>query len=34
VLHRTHHYKAQHMAVRLMLAGEGAVVARNVALLR
>jgi hypothetical protein len=34
VLHRTHHYKAEHMAVRLMLAGEGAVVARNVALLR
>jgi hypothetical protein len=34
LLHRTHHDKAEHMAVRLMLAGEGAVVARNVALLR
>jgi len=34
LLHRTHHYKAEHMAVRLMLAGESAVVARNIALLR
>jgi hypothetical protein len=34
MLHRTHHYKAEHMAVRLMLAGEGTVVARNIALLR
>jgi hypothetical protein len=34
VLHRTHHYKAEHIAVRLMLAGEGAVVGRNIALLR
>jgi hypothetical protein len=34
VLHRTHHYKAEHMAVRLMLAGEGTVVGRNIALLR
>jgi hypothetical protein len=34
ILHRTHHYKAEHIAVRLMLAGEGAVVGRNIALLR
>jgi len=34
MLHRTHHYKAEHLAVRLMLAGEGAAVARNIALLR
>jgi len=34
VLHRTHHYKAEHIAVRLMLAGEGAVVGHNIALLR
>jgi hypothetical protein len=34
MLHRTHHYKAEHVAVRLMLAGEGAVVGRNIALLR
>jgi hypothetical protein len=34
LLHRTHHYRAEHLAVRLMLAGEGAVVAHNIALLR
>ncbi|HEX4423881.1 MAG TPA: hypothetical protein VH079_00680 [Terriglobales bacterium] len=34
MLHRTHHYKAEHMAVRLMLAGEGTAVGRNIALLR
>jgi hypothetical protein len=34
ILHRTHHYKAEHLAVRLMLAGEGAAVANNIALLR
>ena len=34
VLHRTHHYKAERIAVRLMLAVEGAVVAQNVAGLR
>ena len=34
ILHRTHHYKAEHIAVRLMLAGEGIVVAHNLALLR
>jgi hypothetical protein len=34
MLHRTHHYKAEHIAVRLMLAGEGAVVGRNIELLR
>ncbi len=34
VLHRTHHYKAEHIAVRVMLAGEGAVVGHNIALLR
>jgi hypothetical protein len=34
LLHRTHHYKAEHIAVRLLLAGEGAVVAHNVAMLR
>jgi hypothetical protein len=34
MLHCTHHYKAEHIAVRLMLAGEGAAVGRNIALLR
>ncbi len=34
VLHRTHHYKAERITVRLMLAGEGAVVGHNIALLR
>ncbi len=34
MLHRTHHYKAERVAVRLMLAGEGAVVGHNIALLR
>jgi hypothetical protein len=34
MLHRTHHDKAEHIAVRLMLAGEGAVVGRNIELLR
>jgi hypothetical protein len=34
VLHRTHHYRAERITVRLMLAGEGAVVGHNIALLR
>lgn len=34
LLHRTHHYKAERIAVRLLVFGEGAVVARNVAVLR
>jgi hypothetical protein len=34
LLHRTHHYKAERIAVRLLVLGEGAVVARNFAVLR
>ncbi|HZQ24684.1 MAG TPA: DUF5658 family protein [Terriglobales bacterium] len=33
-LHKTHHDKAQRIAMRLLLAGEGAVVAHNIAALR
>jgi len=34
LLHRTGHYKAERIAVRLMLAGEGYAVGQNIALLR
>jgi hypothetical protein len=34
LLHRTHHYKAERIAVRLMLAGEGFAVGQNIAVLR
>jgi hypothetical protein len=34
LLHRTHHHKAERIAVRLMIIGEGAVVAHNVSALR
>jgi hypothetical protein len=33
-LHKTHHYKAEHIVVRTLLAGEGAVVGHNIAALR
>ncbi len=33
-LHRTHHYKAERIAVRVMLAAEGIAVGQNIALLR
>jgi hypothetical protein len=34
VLHQTHHYKAERIAMRLIVGGEGAVVANNIAALR
>ncbi len=34
LLHQTHHYKAEHIAMRLMIAGEGGFVANNVVVLR
>ncbi len=34
LLHHTHHYKAEHIAMRLMIAGEGAFVANNVLVTR
>lgn len=34
LLHRTQHHKAERIVTRLMMAGEGAVVAHNIALLR
>lgn len=34
VLHHTHHYKAERIAMRLIVGGEGAVVANNIAALR
>lgn len=34
LLHHTHHYKAERIAMRLMIAVEGAVVANNIAVLR
>ena len=33
LLHRTHHYKAERIAMRLIVGGEGAVVGHNVAVL-
>jgi len=34
LLHRSHHYKAERMSLRLMVAGEGAVVGHNIATIR
>jgi hypothetical protein len=34
LLHRTHHYKAERIAMRLIVGGEGAVVANNIVALR
>jgi len=34
LLHRTHHYKAERIAMNLILGGEGAVVARNICAIR
>ena len=34
LLHQTHHYKAEHIAMRLMIAGEGGFVANNLVVLR
>jgi Domain of unknown function (DUF5658) len=34
LLHATHHYRAERIALRLVLAGEGALVGHNIALLR
>ena len=34
VLHRTHHYKAERIALNLLIGGEGAVVARNIYAIR
>jgi hypothetical protein len=34
LLHRTHHYKAERIAMNLLIAGEGAVVARNIYAIR
>ncbi len=34
LLHRTHHYKAERITMRLMVAGESAVVANNIATIR
>src|SRR5207245_10332912 len=34
LLHVMHHYRAERITMRLILAGEGAIVARNIALLR
>jgi hypothetical protein len=34
ILHRTRHYKAERIVMRLMVAGEGAVVANNIARIR
>ena len=33
LLHRTHHYKAERFAMRFMVAGEGAIVGNNIAVL-
>ena len=34
LLHRSHHYKAERITMRLMVAGEGAIVGNNIAALR
>ena len=34
LLHHTHHYKAERIVMRLMVAGEGAVLANNIVVLR
>jgi len=34
LLHVTHHYRAERITLRLVLAGEGALVGHNIALLR
>lgn len=34
LLHRTHHYKAERIAIRIMLAAEGVAVGQNIAVLR
>jgi len=34
LLHRTHHYKAERIAMRLMVVGESAIVANNIATIR
>lgn len=34
LLHRTHHYKAERIAIRLMVAGESAAVANNIVAIR
>ncbi|HMB84212.1 MAG TPA: DUF5658 family protein [Terriglobales bacterium] len=34
LLHRSHHYKAEHMAMRLIVAGEGGFVANNILAIR
>jgi hypothetical protein len=34
LFHQTHHYKAERIAMRLMIAGEGGFVANNIAVLR
>jgi len=34
VLHRTHHYKAERIAMQLMIGGEGAIVASNIHAIR
>jgi len=34
LLHRSHHYKAERISLRLMVAGEGAVVGHNIATIR
>jgi Domain of unknown function (DUF5658) len=34
LLHRTHHYKAERLTMRLMIAGEGGFVANNILVLR
>ncbi len=33
LLHRSHHYKAERFAMRFMVAGEGAIVGNNIAVL-
>jgi hypothetical protein len=34
LLHRTHHYKAERLAMRLLIAGEGGFVASNIVAIR
>ena len=34
LMHKTHHYRAERIAMRLMVAGEGAVVANNIVAIR
>ncbi|MBZ5654458.1 MAG: DUF5658 family protein [Acidobacteriia bacterium] len=34
LLHRTHHYKAEHIVMQVMIGGEGFVVARNIQAIR